>query len=155
MAEREEPMAEQATPENNNKQLNWTTEMKINVLIMDQEEGAKGRDFMKRVKESWDQKYLEYQQASWQKLRDNAARFKKEPELMSLILVRQREEQPQDQEQQQEEKEEQADFERVIVSQVNNKDEQAGNNIEEVERIELPYPFITTLYGTKRKTSQG
>ena len=137
MAEREEPMVEQATPENNNKQLNWTTEMKINVLIIDQEERVKGGGFMKRVKESWDQKYLEYQQANWQKLRDNASRFKKEPELMSLILVRQREEQHQDQEQQQEEKEEQRDFERVIVSQVNNKDEQAGNNTEEVERIEL------------------
>ena len=51
MAEREELMAEQATPENNNKQLNWTTEMKIDVVIMDKEERAKGRGFMKRVKE--------------------------------------------------------------------------------------------------------
>ena len=73
MAEQEELMAEQATPENNNKQLNWTTEMKINVVIMDKEERAKGRGFMKRVKERWDQKYPEYQQVSWQKLRDNAA----------------------------------------------------------------------------------
>ena len=143
MAEQEELMAEQATPENNNKQLNWTTEMKINVVIMDKEERAKGRGFMKRVKERWDQKYPEYQQASWQKLRDNAARFKKEPELMSLILVRQREEQPQDQEQQQEEEEEQTDFERVIVNQVNNEEEQAGNNIEEAERIELPREDLT------------
>ena len=87
MAEQEELMAEQATPENNNKQLNWTTEMKIDVVIMDKEERAKGRGFMKRVKERWDQKYPEYQQASWQKLRDNPARFKKEPELISLILV--------------------------------------------------------------------
>ena len=42
---------------------------------------------MKAVKERWDQKYPEYLQASWQKLRDNAARFKKEPELMNLILI--------------------------------------------------------------------
>ena len=42
------------------------------------------------------------------KLRDNAAQFKKKPELMSLILVRQREEQPQEKEQ---EEEEQTDFE--------------------------------------------
>ena len=118
MTEREELMAEQATPENNNKQLNWTTEMKIDVPIMDKEERAKGRGFMKRVKERWDQKYPEYQQASWQKLRDNEARFKKEPELMSLILVRQREVQPQDQEQQQEEEEEQTEFKRVIVIQL-------------------------------------
>ena len=64
MAEREEPMAEQATPENNNKQLNWTTEMKIDTVIIDKEERAKGRGFMKRVKERWDQKYPEYPQAS-------------------------------------------------------------------------------------------
>ena len=53
--------------------MNWTTEMKIDVVIMDKEERAKGRGFMKRVKERWDQKYPEYQQASWQKLRGNAA----------------------------------------------------------------------------------
>ena len=35
MAKREEPIAEQATPENNNKQLKWTTKMKIDVVIMD------------------------------------------------------------------------------------------------------------------------
>ena len=107
--------------------------MKIDVVIMDKEEGAKGRGFMKRVKERWDQKYPEYQQASWQKLRDNAARFKKRHELMTLILVWQREEQPQDQEQQQEQEEEQKHFERVIVNQVNNEEEQAENNIEEAE----------------------
>ena len=44
------------------------------------------------MKERWDEKYPEYRQASWQKLRDNAARFKKETEIMNLILVRQREE---------------------------------------------------------------
>ena len=51
MAEREEPMAEQATLENNNKQLNWTTEKKINVVMMEKEERAKGKGFMKRIKE--------------------------------------------------------------------------------------------------------
>ena len=66
--------------------------MKINLVIIDEEERAKGRGFMKRGKERWDQQYPEYQHASWQKLRDNAARFKKEPELISLILVRKREE---------------------------------------------------------------
>ena len=118
IGEQEEPIVEQTTPENNSKQLNWTTEMKIDVVTMDKEERAKRRCFMKSVKERWDQKYPEYQQASWQKLRDNAARFKKEPELMKLILVQKREEQPQDQEQQQEEEEEQIDFERVTLSQV-------------------------------------
>ena len=82
--------------------------------------------------------------ASWQKLRDNATRFKKDSELMSLILVWQREEQPQDYEQQQkEEEEEPTDFERVIVNQVNNEEEQAGNNIEEAEQIELPRKELT------------
>ena len=91
-------------------------------------ERGKGRGFMKRIKERWDQKYPEYQQASWQKLRDNAARFKKEPELTNLILLQKREEQPQDQEQQQEEQEE-TDFERIIVNQVNiNESEQVENN---------------------------
>ena len=52
--------------------------MKIDAVTMNKEERAKGRGFMKRVKERWDQKYPEYQQASWQKLRDNATRFKKE-----------------------------------------------------------------------------
>ena len=98
---------------------------------------------MKRVKERWDQRYLEYQQASWQKLRDNAARFKKERELMTLIIVRQREEQLQDQEPQQEQEQEQTDFERVIVNQVNNEEEQAGSNIEEAEQIELPREDLT------------
>ena len=46
---------------------------------------------------------------------------------MSLILVWQREELLQDYEQQQEEEEEQTDFERVIVNQVNNEQEQAGS----------------------------
>ena len=57
---------------------------------------------------------------------------------MTLVLVREREEQPQDQKQQQEQEEEQTDLERVIVNQVNNEVEKAGNNIEEAEQIELP-----------------
>ena len=65
--------------------------MKIVLVMLDQEERANGRGFMKRVKERWDAKYREYQSASWQKLRDNAARFKKDPDIKGLILVRQRE----------------------------------------------------------------
>lgn len=42
--------------------------------------------------ESKDQHYLKYRDASWQKLRDNAARLKKEPEVMNLILLRKRNE---------------------------------------------------------------
>ena len=66
--------------------------MKILLVTLDEEERAKGRGFMKRIKERWDMKYSEYQAASWQKLRDNVARFKKEPEIRNLILVRQRQE---------------------------------------------------------------
>ena len=85
--EQPEIIVELGATDNSNKQLEWTTEMKIDLVTIDKEERARGRGFMKRVKERWDQKYPEYQQASWQKLRDNAARFKKAPELMSLILV--------------------------------------------------------------------
>ena len=48
---------------------------------------------MKRMKERWEQRCPEYSSVSWQKFRDNSARFKKEPDVMNLILVRQREEQ--------------------------------------------------------------
>ena len=37
-------------------------------------------------------KYPEHESASWQKLRDNAARFKKDPEIKNLILARRKEE---------------------------------------------------------------
>ena len=139
IAVREDLGTGQVTPEINNKHLDWKTDMKINLVIMDEEERAKGRGFMKRVKERWDQKYPEYQQASWQKLRDNAARFKKEPELISLILVRKREEeQCQTEEQTQVEEEEQIDLETVRPNLVDSEEEEAENNIGETERIELP-----------------
>ena len=77
----------------NRKQLEWTTEMKINLVVMDNEERPKGRGFMKRVKERWDQRYPEYSSAGWQNLRDSSARYKKELVVMNLTLVRQREEQ--------------------------------------------------------------
>ena len=70
------------------RSLEWTTEMKVALITFDNEERTKGRGFMKRVKERWDQYFPEYRHPSWQKLRDNAARFKKEPEIMNVILVR-------------------------------------------------------------------
>ena len=90
----QDEVEEQVQPQTDDTRtsLEWTTEMKIVLMILDQEERAKGRGFMKQVKDRWDVKYPEYQSASWQKLRDNAARFKKDPELKDLILVRQREE---------------------------------------------------------------
>ena len=47
---------------------------------------------MKRVKERWIDEYPEHATASIQKLRDNAARFRKEQTITNLILVRQRNE---------------------------------------------------------------
>ena len=70
------------------RHLEWKTEMKVLLITFDNDERAKRRGFVKRVKQRWDQFYPEYQDASWQKLRNNAARFKKEPEVMNLILVR-------------------------------------------------------------------
>ena len=43
---------------NNRTSLEWTTEMKIVLVTLDQEERAKGRGFMKRVKDRWDAKTL-------------------------------------------------------------------------------------------------
>ena len=74
------------------KSIEWTTEIKIVLVILDEDKHAKGKGFMKRVKDRWDIKYPEYESASWQKLRDNAARFKKDPEIKNLILVWRREE---------------------------------------------------------------
>ena len=34
-------------------------------MTCDDEERTQGRGFMKRVKEQWDQYYLEYRDASW------------------------------------------------------------------------------------------
>lgn len=53
----------------------WTTEMKITLITYDNEERAKVIDFMNRVS---------------QKLLDNA--FKKQPEVIILILVKRRSE---------------------------------------------------------------
>ena len=82
----------QVTGEQQRKSIEWTTEMKIVLVMLDEDERAKGRGFMKRVKDRWDMKYPEHESASWQELRDNAARFKKDPEIKNLILVRRREE---------------------------------------------------------------
>ena len=74
------------------KKMEWTTEVKIKLMMIDEEERVKGRGFMKQVKERWEVEYPEYSETGWQKLRDNAARFKTEKEIRKLMLVRQREE---------------------------------------------------------------
>ena len=74
------------------KKIQWTTDMKVHLIVMDQEERQKVRGFMKRVKERWDTKYPEYKRVSMQQLRDNASRFKTEKEIINLTLVRRRQE---------------------------------------------------------------
>ena len=74
------------------KNVEWTTEMKVRLVQIDNEERKRGRGFMKRVKERWIDEYPEHATASIQKLRDNAARFRKEQTITNLILGRQRNE---------------------------------------------------------------
>ena len=82
----------QVIGEQKRKSIEWTTEMKIALVMLDEDERAKGTRFMKRVKDRWDVKYPEHESAIWQKLRNNATRFIKDPEIKNLILVRRKKE---------------------------------------------------------------
>ena len=154
----QEEEAEQVMNEvsENRKQLEWTTEMKINLVVMDNEERSKGRGFMKRVKERWDQRYPEYSSASWQKLRDNSARFKKEPDVMNLILVRQREEQ-QEVVIANENLEEPIDsdievIEQVIIHEIQVEEDEQMEEILEQDERELETLFIAELENMTNST---
>ena len=61
--------------------------MKVNLLNIEERERNRGRGFMKRIKEAWDDIY-ENSTISAQILRDNAARFRKDSSLLSLITVK-------------------------------------------------------------------
>ena len=61
--------------------------MKINLLKIEECERNRGRGFMKRMKEAWDDMYGESSMTA-QTLRDNAARFRKDRSLLNLIEVR-------------------------------------------------------------------
>ena len=74
------------------RNVEWTTEMKVRLVQIDEEERKRGRGFMKRVKERWVDGYPEHARAGIQKLCDNAARCRKEQTITNLILVRQRNE---------------------------------------------------------------
>ena len=110
--------------------MEWTTEMKMKLIMIDEEERVKGRGFMKRVKERWEFEYPEYSEASWQKLRDNAARFKKEKEIKKLMLVRQLEEIQVNVEEQAAENDEE------LPTIENAADECAENNVNVAESVE-------------------
>ena len=58
--------------EQKRKSIEWKTGVKIVLVTLDEDERAKGRGFMKRVKDRWNLKYPEHELARWQKLRDNA-----------------------------------------------------------------------------------
>ena len=61
--------------------------MKVNLLKIEERERNRGRGFMKRIKEAWDDIY-ENSTISAQILRDNAARFRKDSSLLSVITVK-------------------------------------------------------------------
>ena len=79
--------------ENNNhvyrSKIKWTTDKKIELLEIEQEERNKGRQFMERVRKRWNEIYPA-SGLTRQNLRDNAARFKKDKKLANLRLVRKR-----------------------------------------------------------------
>ena len=64
----------------------WTNEMKLELLKIDREERSKGRGFMKRMKERWDEKYPGLPVTA-QYLRDNTARISKDKALLNLLEV--------------------------------------------------------------------
>ena len=61
----------------------------INLLKIEERGRNRGRGFMKRMKEAWDDMYGESSMTA-QTLRDNAARFRKDRSLLNLIEVRNR-----------------------------------------------------------------
>ena len=65
----------------------WTTEMKVNLLKIEERERNRDRGFMKRIKEAWDDIY-ENSTISAQTSRNNAVRFRKDNSLVNLITVR-------------------------------------------------------------------
>ena len=64
----------------------WTNEMKPELLKIVREERNKGRGFIKRMKERWDEKYPGLLVTA-QCLRDNAARISKDKALLNLLEV--------------------------------------------------------------------
>ena len=64
----------------------WTTEMKVNLLKIEERERNRGRRFMKRMKEAWDGIYKNSIMSA-QTLRYNAVRFRKGNSLINLALI--------------------------------------------------------------------
>ena len=66
----------------------WTNEMKIKLIMIENIERAKGRGFMKRMKDVWDRECPDYKNMSAQNLLDNVKRFKADKSLQNVITVR-------------------------------------------------------------------
>ena len=54
----------QVIGEQKQKSVEWTTEMKVVLVMLDEDERAKDRRLIKRVKDRWDVKYPEHESAS-------------------------------------------------------------------------------------------
>lgn len=50
------------------------------------DERRKGRGFMKKVKDRWDNEFPEFKEFTPQNLNDNARRFKEEQEIINLVF---------------------------------------------------------------------
>ena len=70
--------------------MHWTTAKKAGLVEIDTEERKRGLGFMKKVGDRWEQEFGE--RLKDQKLRDNAARFKKEKQIANFVLVGKRNE---------------------------------------------------------------
>lgn len=66
--------------------LEWKLADKVRLVQIDNEERTKGKGFVNRVKTRWDNECTAMK-LSKQSLRDNAARFRKENEVMARIQV--------------------------------------------------------------------
>ena len=57
--------------------MEWTAEMKIKLVKIDDKRGSKDKEFMKRVKQILDLEFLEQASVSTHNLRNNTSHFQK------------------------------------------------------------------------------
>ena len=84
-------MALETTTNNQEKNLEWSLELKVSLIELETEARVLGKGHMMKLKEMWDESYPEYRSITAQRLRDNEGRFKKDTVLQNLILVRRQE----------------------------------------------------------------
>ena len=76
--------------ERDGHQTKWSAEMKVELVSLARQAIEGGCGYMSRLKDAWDQKFKELKYINVQYLRDYAARFKKEPEVQAVLLIRER-----------------------------------------------------------------